>query len=396
MAEIGQNELTQIRNDTPGVDQVIHFNNAGAALMPETVFRAMMWYLEHELNFGGYETAEKFRGELSRVYGALSRFLSCDPNEIALMENATVAWQQAFLSLPWSKGDIILTSKSEYASNYIAFLQLKKRLGVSIRTIPNDKFGQVDVDALAEMIDPKVKLIAITHIPTNGGLVNPAVAVGKAARAQGIWYLLDACQSVGQMPLNVKEIGCDFLSATSRKFIRGPRGVGFLYVNQRKLSQLEPQTLDLHGANWESAQHYSIREDARRFENWENNLAGVVGLTRALDYAMDIGMGRIWQRIRYLSKYLRQALDDFERLEVHDLGTVKCGIVSIGGEIDAELLKRELVKAGVNVSVIQPSGTLLDMKDRNLNAMIRASVHYYNTEEEIDEFIRVLKNLGYR
>ncbi len=385
-------ELELIRKDTPGVQNVVHFNNAGASLMNIQVAQKVSEYLDHELRYGGYETAIEYRQQIEDTYQNIADHLQCNSREVAIMENATVAWQQAFLSIPWQPGDIILTSRAEYASNYIAFLQMQKRLEVEIKPIPNNEFGEVDVQALESIIQPRVRLIAITHIPTNGGLVNPAAEIGSIARKYGIWYLLDACQSAGQMPLNVKEIGCDFLSATSRKFLRGPRGVGFLYVNERILPALEPVLLDLHGATWDTPTSYRIRPDARRFENWEFNLAGVLGLSEAIAYASSLGMDRIWQRIQYLADLLRTSLKQIPDVSVHDLGRVKSGIVSFKGPFDSKRMKLRLGKAGFNTSLIVPEGTLLDMQDRGLGEMIRASVHYYNDENEIRQFVSYIKD----
>ena len=361
--------------------------------MTEQVAKTIIEYTNHELNFGGYETFDKYALQIARVYSSVANYLAADPSEIAIMENATVAWGQAFLSIPLEKGDIILTSISEYASNYIGFLQIKQRRGIDIQVIPNDKFGQVDVLKLEEMMTSRVKLIAITHVPTNGGLVNPAEDIGKIARQHDVWYLLDACQSVGQMPINVKNIGCDFLSATSRKYLRGPRGVGFLYVSSDRLDELEPVIMDLHGAHWEDTQTYLPRSDARKFENWESNMAGILGMTVAIDYMLDLGVERIWERIQNLAEYLRKGLSSTPRVKVQDLGVVRCGIVSFSTEADAFELKSKLHLANINVSVISPTHTLHDMQGRGLGFMIRASIHYYNTEEEIDQFVLSLRKL---
>jgi selenocysteine lyase/cysteine desulfurase len=385
-------EIMEIRSATPGTSRVVHFNNAGASLMPRPVADKIFEYLTHELNYGGYETAEKFASNIESTYARLARYLNCDVSAIALTENATAAWSQAFLSIPFEPGDTIITSASEYASNYIPFLQLQKKIGVNIKPVPCDSFGQADPAALSAMMDERVKLIAITHIPTNGGLVNPAIEIGKIASENKVWYLLDACQSAGQMPLDVKQIQCDFLSATSRKFLRGPRGAGFLYASART-STLEPAILDLHAAEWKSSGFYLMRSDARKYENWESNLAGVVGLGEAVNYMLDLGVDRIWQRIRKLSEYLRTRLNQVPGLQVQDLGKIRCGIVSFTAPVEAVLLKNLLHQNGFNVSVIRPAHTLLDMQQRNLGTMTRASVHYYNTEEEIDRFAEQLKIL---
>lgn len=258
-------DVAQVRRDTPAASRVVHFNSAGAALMPTPVLQSQLQHLQLEADLGGYEAAAAVNDQLEATYDSIARLLNADRGEIALVENATVAWDMAFYSVAFAPGDRILTAEAEYASNYIAFLQIARRTGAVIDVIPSDAAGDLDIDALARMINARVKLIAITHVPTNGGLVNPAEAVGRIARAHGILYLLDACQSVGQMQIDVATIGCDLLSATGRKYLRGPRGTGFLYVRRAVLDRLEPPFLDLQAATWTAPDRYELRGDARRF-----------------------------------------------------------------------------------------------------------------------------------
>lgn len=387
-------DLQRARQETPGCQNVIHFNNAGAALMPQTVFEATVQYLQLETQIGGYEAAQSQRTVIERVYSAIAELISCRPQEIAIMENATRAWDMAFYSLNFKLGDRIITARAEYASNYIAFLQIARRTGVEIVVIPNDESGQLSLSALENAIDKRVKLIAITHVPTNGGLVNPAVTVGKIARQAEVLYLLDACQSVGQMPINVNLIGCDFLSATGRKFLRGPRGTGFLYIRHDLIEQLEPPFLDLHAAEWISTNDYQIRNDARRFENWETNYAGKVGLGVAVDYALQWGLSNIQTRINILAQRLRAQLEAIAGVIVQDLGKQLCGIISFTVEgKDSLYIQQALAKYQINVSISSLSSTRLDMEARGYQNLIRASVHYYNNQEEVDYFCTTLASL---
>lgn len=387
-------DLARAREETPGCGEVLHFNNAGAALMPEPVLEATVDHLRLEARIGGYEAAARSRDALERVYDAAAALVGCAREEIAVVENATRAWDMAFYSIPFEPGDRILTAMAEYASNYIAFLQVSRRTGAKVEVVPNDEHGRLSVEALREMIDERVRLIAMTHVPTNGGLVNPAEEVGKVAREAGALYLLDACQSVGQMPVDVRAVGCDMLSATGRKYLRGPRGTGFLYVRRDVLESLEPPFLDLHAAEWTAKEAFEIRPDARRFENWETNFAGKVGLGVAIDYALGWGLDATYERVKSLAEDLRSRLGDLPGVEVRDLGVERCGIVTFSVEgRGADAVSERLSQEGVNTSVTPPSSTLLDMQDRGLDALVRASVHYYNTEEEVERFCETLERV---
>jgi len=395
---VGDPDLTfdveRARRETPGCRTRLHFNNAGAGLLPQPVLERVVEHLNLEAAIGGYEAAAKHAAGIEHCYTALAGLLNCRPDEIAVVENATRAWDAAFYAMAFEPGDRILTAGAEYASNYIAYLQVAKRTGVVIDVIPDDRDGQLDVHALRQMIDERVKLISITHVPTNGGLVNPAAEVGAVAREAGVPFLLDACQSVGQMAIDVEAIGCDMLSATGRKYVRGPRGTGFLYVRASMLERLEPPMLDLHAASWIGRDEYRIRPDARRFENWETNVAGKIGLGVAVDYATGWGLETIGRRVDCLAALLRRELGRIRRVTIRDLGRRRCGIVTftVDGK-EAEWIRRKLAERGINVSVSRRGSTLLDMDRRRLDEVVRASVHYYNTEEEVGRFCESLESI---
>ena len=362
--------------------------------MPQSVLDATIAHLQLEAQIGGYEAKERANDLIERPYDAAAALIGCSRDEIAITENATRAWDMAFYSVPFQAGDRILTAMSEYASNYLAYLQVAQKNGAVVEPIPDDEHGQISLEALRHAIDDRVKLISVTHIPTSGGLVNPVAEIGKIARAAGILYLVDACQSVGQMPIDVTQIGCDMLSTTARKYLRGPRGIGFLYVRRAVLEQLEPPFLDLHAATWIAPNRYKIRPDARRFENWETNFAGKVGLGVALDYSMQWGLDTIWRRIKALAYQLRTGLSILPGVIIRDRGITQCGIVTftVEGVSPAEI-KRKLAEHKINVSIAERNSTLLDMEARGLTAMVRASIHYYNTEEEIEYFCQQLAKL---
>jgi cysteine desulfurase/selenocysteine lyase len=384
-------DVARARSETPGCEHVTHLNNAGSSLPPQPVLDAVVGHLQLEARVGGYEAHEQNEPAIERFYGAAAELVGARPEEIAFASSATRAWDMAFYAFPFERGDRILTAVAEYASNYIAYIQIAERTGVEVIPVPNDEHGQVSVDALRELVDERVKLIAITHVPTNGGLVNPAAEIGAVARETGIPYLLDACQSVGQLPVDVEEIGCDVLSATGRKYLRGPRGTGFLYVRSSLLERLEPPFLDMRAADWVEPDRYELRPDALRFEEWEQAYAAKVGLATAIDYALGWGLDGIWERVAALGESLRVRLGDIEGVTVRDLGAVRCGIVTFTVDgVEAQQLKERLAREHINVTASPRTSTLLDSEERGLPELVRASVHYYNTDEELERLVRVI------
>ena len=381
-------DVARARADTPGTASVAHLNNAGAALPPTPVLEAVVEHLRREAEIGGYEAAAEREDRAEHTYDAVAALLGARRDEIAIVENATRAWDMAFYSLELREGDRILTANAEYASNYIPMRQVAGRTGASIVVVPDDEHGQIDVDRLATMLDERVKLVSLVHVPSQGGLVNPAAAVGALCRAAGVPLLLDACQSVGQMPVDVGAIGCDMLSATGRKFLRGPRGTGFLYVRRGLVEQLEPPLLDLHAAEWQRDGSYRIRPDARRFENWETNVATKIGLGVAVDYALAIGLDAIRDRVRALADDLRGRLAALPGVTLHDLGEERSAIVTftVDGHPPAEVVAT-LRGQGVNVSLSPATYARLDFDRRGLTALVRASAHYYNDLGDLDRLI---------
>lgn len=390
-------DIDRARRDTPGVKNVAHLNNAGAALPPTQVTEAVIGHLRQEAEIGGYEAAAAAAGQIESTYASIARLINCGTHEVAVLENATRAWDMAFYSMDFVPGDRILTGRSEYASNVIAFLQVAGRTGAVLEVVEDDEHGQISIADLRRRLEVggsnagPVKLVAITHVPSHGGLVNPAEEVGAAAREAGVPFLLDACQSVGQMPIDVERIDCDFLVATGRKFVRGPRGTGFLYVRASMVERLNPPFLDLHAATWTAPDRFAIRADARRFESWETSYAGKIGLGVAIDYALSWGLDAIEERVTLLAEHLRQRLQAVNGVQVHDLGRRRCGIVSFSVEgVPAQQVQQRLYGRGVNTSVSFTNYALFDMPERGLPDLVRASVHYYNIEQEIDQLIDAL------
>ena len=380
--------LEAVRAATPGVDNVIHVNNAGAALPPSVVTDTVVDYLRREEAIGGYETADERHDQLEAVYDSLGALVGAPRQHMAVIENATRAWDMAIYGYPFERGDRVVTCRAEYSSNVLAFLQLERRFGIEMVLIDDDEYGQIDLAHLDAELTRGAAMVAMTHIPTSGGLINPAEEVGALCGEHGVFFVLDACQSAGQVPLDVGTIGCDVLSGTGRKYLRGPRGTGFLYVSERALDVLEPPFIDLHAADWTRVDDYEWRPDARRFENWETYYAGKAGLGAAVDYAMGVGIETTAVRIADLAARLRNGLESLDRVAVHDKGARRGGIVTFTVDgVDATSVHAQLLARRINTSTSGPDRARLDLEPRGLPTVIRASTHYYNSEDEIDAVI---------
>lgn len=392
--ELTSEEVAYQRSITPGADQVVHFNHAGSSLPTQAVFDAQVDYLTTEASIGGYEAAGATAVEHDAVYGSIASLIGASTREIARLEHATAAWNAAFWSLPMQQGQRILTVEAEYGANAVAFLRAQERFGIDIEVVPSGPDGQVDLDAFERALDDDVAVVSLTHLPTNGGLINPAAEVGALTKRVGVPYLLDACQSIGQLDLDVAELGCDLLSATGRKYLRGPRGSGFLYASAEILPRLTPDHPDHHGAPWITPDRYEFREDARRFEYWEFNHAAWHGLGVAAEHAQSVGLDRIEATVKARGAELRTALTE-QGLPTFDIGAEQSGIVTTNvPNVDPAAVKAALAEQRISVSITSPSTTWWDATRRELTDMLRVSVHYTTTSEEIDQVVAALASLA--
>ena len=381
-----------LRTETPACEDLVHFNNAGAALQPRPVTEAQLNHLELEQRIGGYEAAVTNSAQIENFYTAFATLFNCSAHEIAYAENSTRAWTQLLLSISFEPGERILVGQAEYASNYLSLLHLARFRDIRIEVIPNNSEGTLCLTTLEQKLDDNVRLVALTHIGSQSGSIQPAEQVGQLLKGHRALYILDACQAAGQLQLDVQKIGCDMLTGSGRKYLRGPRGTGFLYVRHSILEDLTPPAIDLLAADWISPDRYELRNDARRFEMWEQNIAGKIALGVAVGYANQLGMAAIEKRIRKMATLLRQQLAEIPGVRIHDQGVHLGGIVSFSLDgMPAATLQQKLHAERINTSVIRRQSAQLDFTARQLGDINRASVHYYNTESEIERFCALLR-----
>jgi len=386
-------DLAAVRTDTPACRRGVFLDSAGSSLPPVQVLDEVIGHLHREAEVGGYRAFDERRADLKAGYGVLASLLGCEPDEVAFTDSATRAWLAAFDAVPLAAGDRVLVTEVEYAGNAIPLLRRAAEVGVTVEPVPSDASGSVDVAALRSMLDERVKLVSLVHVPTNGGLVNPVAPVAAAAHEVGALVLLDACQSVGQVPVDVAELGVDILSGTGRKWLRGPRGTGFLVVRRDVLPRLRPRQVDMHSGRWRTPDSYELRSDARVFELWEFSTADRLGLIAAARYALSLGIDPIAAAVRERAGQLRDGLSSVPGVEVHDLGADRCGIVSftVDGRSPAEV-KEHLAERGVTVTVTGVMSTQYDMTRRALPEVVRASPHYFVSPEQLDDAVSALRS----
>ncbi len=379
--------VARLREETPGCLRCLHFNNAGAALLPDPVYNTQLEHLALERRIGGYEAAAHASKAVQDFYRHLARLLNCADHEIGWAGSASGAWNTMLQAIPFQRGDRIITGQSEYAGNYLSLLHLCRQKHLALEVVPNGPDGRIDIDRLAVAMDRGARLMALTHVASQNGTVQPAAAIGGMARERGILYLLDAAQSVGQMPLDVEVLHCDMLIGTGRKFLRGPRGSGFLYVRNSITASLHPAHVDLRSARWLKADEYRLHPDARRFESFECPVAGLIALGAAAAYANALGLPAIHKRVTRLATQLREALSSIAGVTVHEAMDSASGIVTFHHDtVPADILHQKLLADNINTSVVRTGNTRLDFEDRNLPDLNRASVHYYNTRDEVERF----------
>ncbi len=396
----GAIDVAAERASTPGCSHVAHLNNAGAALPTAATVEAMVNHLRLESERGGYEAAGAVAERLAALRSSAARLLGAGDGDVVVTGSDTQSWTKAIWGFALAggidRGDHLLVDRIAYDSHYLGLLQVCELTGAVIDAVPSADDGTVDLEALEHALgSAPVALAALTHIGTHRGLINPVEAAGATCRRAGVPFFLDACQSVGQIPVDVEQIGCDVATATGRKWLRGPRGTGLLFVRSGFADRLRPPGIGWSSAVWEDADHYRLRDGADRFLDFEVPIAAHLGLGVAIDHALDLGIDAIAGRVDHLGEQLRQRLVETGGVAVHDGGVRRCGIVTFTvADTDPAAVAAAASAAGVNVSVSEAPWARLDMTAPHPTAVVRASPHYYNTEAELDRLVGIVESMS--
>jgi selenocysteine lyase/cysteine desulfurase len=386
--------IETIRSQTKGLDGKLFFNSAGSSLMQDQVIECMLNYLEEERMIGGYAAAAKHQESINGFYTQVANLIKAKEKNIAFATSATDAYNQALSSIPFQSKDVILTTNNDYISNQLAFIGLQKRYDVEIVRVNDLKKGGMDAEDCIEKIEKlKPKLVAITHIPTNSGLIQDVYSIAPACKASGAYYLIDTCQSIGQLNISVETLNCDFLTATGRKFMRGPRGTGFLYVSDRVLNEgLTPLFTEQCGAEWTEEFGYKIMDSALRFERWERNCGNMLGLAKATELINKIGIESIEKRNNELQLFAREALSKLPNIQCTDIGENLCNLITFtNADGSINRIVELFATNNVSFSISGINSALIDFTKRELTEVVRISPHYFNTEKEISTLIDILK-----
>jgi len=395
-AALSDADVERLRQATPGVARIVHFNHAAASLPSAATVQAVVDHLGREAAMGPMEAARAAHDTLAAARQRAARLVGAQPDEIAFASGCSDAWGRAFAALgPWGPGDRILVGRHEWGGNLATLQQVAGRAGARIEPIPCDAEGRADPAALQAMLDERVRLVSLTWLPANGGLINPAAAIGAVARRHGIPYIVDAAQALGQLPIDVGSVGCDVLVAPVRKHLRGPRGLSLLYVRDDFAARLAPAFVDTSSAPIGAAGVSALRPGARRLETSEQPVALLCGLANALQEALDLGIEAIRARIDANAGALRDRLARIPGVTLHDLGGVCSALVSFNVDgLAAPDVREALAGQGINITANGVPYTPLDMRARGLDTVARASVSYLTSGAEIDRLVAAVAQLA--
>jgi len=375
-----------------------HFNHAGASLVPAEALERMLTHLRLEAEIGGYEAAAQVADELGAVPAGVAPLFgpAVDGGDVTIVESASRASEQMVWAMAetfgWGRGDRVLVDQFTYATVHATLMVLRAARGVIVDVAPARTDGTVDPDQLSAALDDRTRLVAITHVPTHVGTVTDVHAVGRVLADHDAIYALDVAQSLGQLPLDVEAIGCQIAFAPGRKFLRAPRGTGALYVEAALAGRVVPLTPAIGAVGVAGDPPFDLAVGARRFDTFEADLAGRLGLGVSARIATEVGLATIARLVRDRSADVIALLGAVDGVRLLDANAV--GIVSfVHDRLDPDEIRARLGADGVNVWVNPAGGSPVDGARRAVLPSVRVSPHYLTDDEDLERLGRALTRL---
>lgn len=383
-------DVERVRSDTQVAQEVIYFNNARVSPYPRPAARAIRDFVEVEAT-GGW--AELDATEIHRdTRAALARLLNSTEDNTILTTSATHAFNLIVNGLDWGPDQNVVMSDLAYRSIAIALLHLEARLGVQLRVAPSDEL-LIDPETLLALVDDKTRLVVVPQLATFSGVIQPVTRLAELLAETGALFAVNGTQALGQIPVDVQAIGSDFFFATSRKWLRGPRGLGVLNVKPGLIPRLLPTTVGHTAALWTGPGEYEIVASPDRFHAGDHPFALMKGLSASADYAMGVGVESIFERNLELGSYAREALRS-AGIKIHDDVHGQTGNIPLQvGERDPDDVVDHLRAHGVAACVIYEENNLLALRRMGARSLVRLSISYFNTKEEIDRVSALLEEI---
>lgn len=367
-----------------------YLNNAGSSLMSHETINSVIDHLSLECRVGGYRAASMCELQIEDFYGLAAKLVGAPSSTcIAFMDSASRAWNMALYGLPLCDGDEIVTLSSEFGTNLVSIFHFASKVGAKVTVLECDPSGFFDMSELRKCLERGARLIAISHVAAHASIVNPVEEIGKLVAQFEALYLVDGCQAAGQMDIDVVEIGCHAYTATGRKWLRGPRGTGFLYVKESSL--ISPLYVDLASAdlafgNDGKPSGVTIGSDARRFELWERSIASMIGLKVALSQYLALDQNDVHARMRTASLDLRKCISANSNLKLIGNEASNSSIVGFY-TLDPsreDALKRAFEDAEIQISTMGDWDCPMHFPKNGAGSIFRLSPHYYTEHDTVD------------
>ncbi len=375
---------------------VLHFNHSGAGLpSPETV-QVIVNHLRLEAERGPMEAGALASDASNMVYKTAAQLLGCSSQHVAFGTSHGQLYGNLIASIPLAPGDKVLVSRQEWIGNVLCLQRSANLNGASLSLMASDDTSAVDPVALGKSLSPDVRIVALTWIGAGSALINPAAAIGAAIRQAGssAFFIIDASQVIGQVPINVAELGCDALIACGRKFLRGPRGTALAYISPRLASEIVPRNIDSLSSTLRDG-NVEVANSAQAFEFGEESVALKLGLGKAIEQALDLGVDHIRLALDQKAGALRQALAELPRVKLLDRGNNKGAAVTFAIDgLPCATAKQRLSEQGINIGMNGPGYTPYDMSMRGISELLRASVHLNTTDEDIALIVNAIRSIG--